>query len=256
MAAIVESARTWFPALTPTLLYWVGASLLACVLITNLAWHLRSRVSLPPAARDALVEVARFLFYLGIPYLALGGWPLPPLSGLLSMEELGLAGVQPRWPATRWLSTAGTGIWLGLGAFLLLLLAWRNARRGSVRLSFAPRPWWALLIDGLYLEAHWAFYRAGLAVALGDLYTGIFAGLGLVALEAVLDPFWRAGWRGERTAAGRWLRTALAIVSALLFLLTHSLWVCLAVHWVLEPTFWRIGRPAGAVAATDPPPPA
>ncbi|HNS51605.1 MAG TPA: hypothetical protein PKO09_10550 [Anaerolineae bacterium] len=254
MAILLDSLRAWTTALDPTLLYWVGASLLACVLATNLAWHLRSRISLPPAARDALVEAARFLFCLGIPYLALGGWPLPPLSALLSLEELGLAGIQPRWPAARWLSTAGTGTWLGLGAFLLLLLAWKNARRGAVRLSFAPRPWWALLIDGLYLEAHWAFYRAGLAVALGDRYAGLFAGLGLIALEAALSPFWRAGWRDDHRVAGRWLRAALAVVSTLIYLLTQNLWLCLAVHWVLELAFWHIGRPAAAMAPADPPP--
>jgi hypothetical protein len=255
MATIVGSIRSWLETLSPALLYWVGASVLACALVTNLAWRLRSQVLLPPIAQDALVQLARFLFCLGVPYLALGGWPQPPLRGLLSLEKLGLAGLQPRWPATRWLSTAGTGAWVALGAFLILLLAWRSARRGAVRLYFSPRPWWALLVDGLYLEVHWAFYRAGLAVALGDLYTGVFAGLGLVYLEGVLDPFWRAGWREQSQVAGRWLRAALALVSALIFLLTQNLWVCLAVHGVLELAFWRIGRPVEAgSAAADPAP--
>ena len=255
MATIVESMRTWLETLNPALLYWVGASVLACALITNLAWWLRSRVPLSPFAQDVLVQVARFLFYLGVPYLALGGWPQPPLRGLLSLEDLGLVGAHPRWPVTRWLSAAGTGAWLGLGAFLILLLAWRSARHGAIRLHFSPRPWWALLVDGLYLQVHWAFYRAGLAVALGDVYNGVFAGLGLVYLEGVLDPFWRAGWREQANVAGRWLRAALALVSALLFLLTRNLWVCLGVHWGLELAFWRIGRPVEARAtAADPAP--
>lgn len=237
------SLRAYFQTLSPALLYWVGASVLACVLVTNLAWLLRSRASLQPVVQDLLVQVTRFLFYLGVPYLALGGWPQPPLRGLLSLEDLGLVGIQPRWPATRWLSTAGTGAWIALGAFLILLLAWRSANRGQVRLRFSPQPWWALLVDGLYLEVHWAFYRAGLAAALGDLYTGVFAGLGLVCLEAALDPFWRAGWRDERQVAGRWLRTALALVSALLFLLARNLWGCLAVHWVLEMAVRAVARP-------------
>jgi len=242
MTALVDSIHAWIAALDPTLLYWVGGSILACALATNLAWWLRSRSSLRPVLQDALVQVARFLFYLGIPYLALGGWPRPPFSGLFSLEDLGFPGANLRWSATRWLGAAGTGIWVALAAFLVLLLAWRSASRGTVRLGFPPRPWWALLIDGFYLQVHWAFYRAGLAVALGDLYTGVFAGLGLVTLEWALDPCWRQGWREQSQAAERWLRAALALVAALLFLLTRNLWVCLGVHWALELAFWRIGR--------------
>jgi hypothetical protein len=206
-------------------------------------------------AQDLLIQVARFLFYLGIPYLVLGGWPRPPFHGLLSLEDLGLVGANPRWPATRWLGAAGTGIWLGLGAFLILLLAWKNANRGAVRLRFAARPWWSLLVDGLYLQVHWAFYRAGLAVALGDLYAGVFAGLALTYLEGALDPFWREGWRQQSQVAGRWLRAALALLAALLFLLTRNLWVCLAAHGVVELAFWRIGRPPAASATSAEPAP-
>ena len=233
MTALVDSIHTWLESLDPALLYWVGGSILVYALATNLAWRLRSRISSRPALRDTLVQVARFLFCLGIPYLALGGWPRPPFHGLLSLEDLGLVGANPRWPATRWLGAAGTGIWIGLAAFFLLLLAWRSANRGTVRLSLPPRPWWAVLIEGFYLQVHWAFYRAALAVALGDPSLGAFGGLGLIYLEWALDPAWRQGWREQAQAAERWLRAALALVAAILFFLTHNLWICLGLYWVL-----------------------
>jgi hypothetical protein len=242
MALLIDSIRTWLASLDPDLLYWAGASMLACAVVTNLAWLLRSRFRLPLLLRDALVQVARFLFYLGVPYLALGGWPRPPFHGLLSLEELGLVGANPRWPATRWLGAAGTGIWMGLAAFFLLLLAWKSANRGTVRLGLPPRPWWALLIDGFYLQVHWAFYRAALAAALGDPSIGAFGGLGLVYVEWALDPAWRQGWREQAQVAERWLRAALALVAAILFFLTHNLWICLGLHWVLDIAMRGVAR--------------
>ena len=99
-----------------------------------------------------------------------------------------------------------------------------------------------LLIDGLYCSVHWAFYRTALAVLRDDLYAGIFLGLALVYVEWSLNPFWRRGWRAPSRAGGQWLRAALALVAALVFLLTRNLWVCLGVHWGLELAFWYLGR--------------
>jgi hypothetical protein len=190
------------------LTFWILGSVLAYGLATNVLWLARSRgLKLPPYG-DWLVQVVRFVFYLGIPYLALGGWPQPPFSALLSPEDMGLVGLGGRWPVTRWLGAVGAGLGFGLVAFVFLLLAWANANRRAdsappdgVRLRFPPQPWWAILIDVLYLEVHWAFYRGALAVVLGDVYAGVLLGLGLVYLEWSLNPYWRAGWRNESQAA-------------------------------------------------------
>jgi hypothetical protein len=240
----MDSVGTGLASMETPLLWWVGGSIVAYALATNVAWTLRGRIRLRPAAQEALIQAARFAFYLVIPYLALGGWPRPPFSGLLLPHDMGWVGFGPRWPAARWLGTAGTGLWVGLAAFLVLLLAWSNANRGAgeARLRLAARPWWACLIDGLYLQVHWAFYRGALAVVLADVYPAVFAGLGLVALEWALDPFWRQGWRQPDRAAERWLGAAQAVVAAVLFWLTRSLWACLAVHWALELALRRTGR--------------
>lgn len=220
--------------------FWVLGSVLAYVLATGVLWLLKSIELRRSLSGRWLEQVGRFLFFLGIPYLALGGWPRRPFHGLLSLEDMGLVGLSQRWPVTRWLEATGTGLALGFFALLILILAWMIAGRG--RLCFPPRPWWALLVDVIYLEVHWSFYRGALAVVLGDPYAGVFLGLGLVYVEWGLNPFWREGWRSKSLAAGRWLRAAMALVVALIFLLTRNFWVCLLVHGLIEPAFWQLGR--------------
>jgi hypothetical protein len=226
------------------LLYWVLGSVLVCALATNALWLARSRKLRPPTWSEWPLQAARFAFYLGVPYLALGGWPLPPFSELLAPLDVGLVGMGGRWPPIRWLGALGTGVGIGLASLLVLLLAWSSANRArdGVRLRFPAQPWWLTLIGVLYLEVHWAFYRGALAVALDDLYSGVFLGLALIWLEWALNPFWRSGWRSESRAASQWLRAALALVVTVLYLLTRNLWVCLGVHLAVEIPFWALGR--------------
>lgn len=243
----------------PPLWYWAGGSILAYVLITNLLFWIEPRGVLPPFYVRALFQAARFGYYLLVPYLALGGWPRRPQQGLLALEDLGLVGLSLEWPVTRWLEAAGTGLGLGFVAFLILALAWANAsrlsmdRRSADLLPFALRPWWAVLVNGLYLEVHWAFYRGALAVILDDVYAGVFVGLGAAYLEWLLNPFWRAAAASRarhRFRAGQiWLGVGLALTSALVFLLTRNLWICLAVHWLLALAFWLLTRPRGRAVA-------
>jgi hypothetical protein len=248
------------PALTPSsspLLDWLFGSVVLYTLATNGLWlalavsrRLPDRLSPVRLTRflaavwPLLYQAGRLLFFLGIPYLVLGGWPRPALQGLLSMQDMGFAGLGGVWPVDRWLDAAGTGAGLGLLALLLLLVAWANANHPAegLRLRFPPRAWWSVLLDVVYLEVHWAFYRAALAIALDDLYLAVWLSVGLVFVEWALNPFWRRGWRLAERAAAQWLHAALAVVIAFLFLLTRNLWVCLVVHGVIELVCWRIGR--------------
>jgi hypothetical protein len=238
-------------AATP-LLFWVLGSIVVYALAANLHWLARSsNIWRLPYTRWA-VEIGRFLFFLGIPYLALGGWPQQPFQGLLSPQDLGIVGLGAQWPPTRWLGAAGTGLGLGFLALLILALAWKSANRPreGTLLRFAPHPWWMVLLNVAYLETHWAFYRSALAVNQDDLYTGVFCGLALVYLEWGLNPFWRKGWRQQSQAAVLWLQAALALVSALTFLLTRNLWVCLVTHGLLTLFFSLVG----STSAPDPNP--
>lgn len=231
--------------------FWLLGSVLAYGLGINAFWVLRSRGWLPVRYGNWLVQGARFIYYLGIPYLALGGWPRRPFQGLVSLADLGIVGLGGRWPPTRWLEAVGSALGLGLMAGFLLLLAWAGAnRRFSTasdrpvvpRLGFPHRPWWAILVDVLYLEVHWAFYRGALALLLGARYDGVFWGLGLIYVEWGLNPCWRRAWRDPSRAAAQWLRAALALVAALIFLSTRNLWLCLGVHAVLELVLWGLGQ--------------
>ena len=218
------------------MLLWVLGSVLASILAGNALWSARERGLLAPRSGPALLHAARFVYYLGVPYLVLGGWPLPPYRGLLAPLNLGLAGFAPPWTVARWLEAAGTGLSVGFLAVGFVVAAWLNANRGRAvtHLGFAPSPVWLLLVDGLYRQMHWAFYRGALAVLFDDLYVGVFWGLALVLVEWVSSPAWWSCWRRERCAGDAWLLAVQAVVSALLFLLTSNLWVCLAVHWALS----------------------
>lgn len=223
------------------LMLWIWGSVLVYAVASNALWFTRDSRRSPhlPASLNA----GRFVFYLVIPYLALGGWPRRPYQGLLSLEDMGIVGLGGRWPLSRWLEAAGTGLGWALVTALILVLAWAyaNRRAHGLRLRFPSRTWWSILIDVLYLEVHWAFYRGALAVALDDVYAGIFGSLALIYLEWSLNPFWRQGWRQESQAATCWLRGAMVLVIALLFFLSRNLWICLLVHCLLELSLRQLG---------------
>ena len=222
--------------------FWIGGSLLIGAVGVNILWFLRGSLHRPVARW--LLQLGRFIFYLVIPYLALGGWPQRPYQGLLSLEDMGIVGLSEHWPVTRWLEAAGVGLGWGVVALVLMVLAWTMANRRNLdtSLRFAPTRGWAVLLGVLYLQVHWAFYRGALTVMLDDAYAGAFLGLGLVYLEWGLNPFWRQGWGQASRAAVRWLRASLALVTALLFLLSRNLWVCLAVHLLIEYALRQLGR--------------
>ena len=141
---------------------WVVGSILVYVVAANLLWWIRFTAWHQTPYRRALFQLGRFLYYLVVPYLVLGGWH-PRIfgwqsrPGLLALEDLGLVGLSPQWPLTRWLEAAGTGLALGLLALFLLWLAWAMATRlapsdrPATAPSLASRPWWVVLVSGLYL---------------------------------------------------------------------------------------------------------
>jgi hypothetical protein len=236
---------------TDPLLWWLLGSILAYVLGANLLWLARDRMLCRTKYGRWFGQVVQFFYYLGVPYLVLGGWPRPPFSALLLPEDMGLVGWNPPWPATRWLQSMSNGLGLGVVALLFLGFAWRSANRGvdEQQLMFPRRPAWALMQDSLYLQVHWAFYRGAAAVLLEDAYVGVFVGLGLVCLEWGLDPFWRRSWRMPGEAGLRWLRVGLVLISALIYLLTLNTWACLLVHGLGELAF------SGLQAVVSPEPP-
>jgi hypothetical protein len=146
------------------------------------------------------------------------------------------------------------GIALGGGAFLLMASGWwyftlsvREIPWGQATLPDlatsvgepvvvlpTPRAWWVVLWEAIYAEMHWAFYRAGPIVLLGDYYAGVFLGFLILSLEWWTDPAWRHGWdpKGQRPEVV--LRWSLAFVMAIVFLFTRNLWLAIPLHWAIE----------------------
>ncbi len=226
------------------LVAWLCGSVLAYAVAANIGWLIRDKDNQHWFYGRWPAEAGRFLYYLGIPYLALGGWPQGLHQGLLSLGDMGIVGLDTSWTLTRWLQAASTGIGWGLVGLLFLVLSWVNANRnvGNFRLEFSRVSQWRVLVDVLYLGIHWAFYRGALTLITGDLYAGTFFGLGLIYLEWSLNPLWRRGWRSQPQAAIRWLRATLALVIAVLFFLSRNLWICLVVHGLLELLLRQLGR--------------
>jgi len=223
---------------------WLGGSLFLAVLWANLAWFFRRP---RPGALGELVtrliawrfspwllQLLRLLYYVGVPYAALL-WS----HDAIIEDLLGLGAAT--W--LEWARDVGWAITLGIGAFTLLASGWWAYRRALVAagegntVAGANSSGWVLLREAAYHEVHWAFYRNAPIVVwknyTGDVYGGVWAGLMLVALEAVLNPAWRNKLTNPQKAPAQLMRGALAVVSSALFLLTGdgNLWLALALHW-------------------------
>ena len=218
----------------------IGLSVLIYGLATNLGWYGQGKSLSHPATWITKFEkslwgawigrVARFAYYVGLPYLALR-------QGIASSRMMGLGG---------WSDSADIPVTIGLAfaSFCLLSMAgWSYSRTlpslsgGSVAQSdLAPgTDWGSALLEVIYLEVHWAFYRSGPIFWLGgNYYTGAFLGFLLISLEWLLNPRIRTAlWRpGESaTIITRW---SLALCMTAAFFFSRSLWLVATLHWLIE----------------------
>jgi hypothetical protein len=255
----------WFLQLNgpEQLALWIVASFLLYTLSSQLAWQYHV-----PGRADALgrwidrfrdsawvpwcLEASRFIYYLGIPFLA-------AVNGLLGTDVLGLFNA-PGPAANGWLGFPWQDWVRGLGWAVLVTLAlvavWVTGQFFARRNALTPlergpggpkRSIWQRWLYALYDQVHWAFYRSGPMLWLDDFYWGVWAGLGLVLLEATLNP--ALGWslKDPQTAGPVLARLAMAGVSAFLFLMTRNLWLVLAAHLMLA-TYSRFNTTASADA--------
>jgi hypothetical protein len=132
----------------------------------------------------------------------------------------------------RGLGLAATAVLATWGVWLAGCLISRRIGLAPV-MPGIPGPAWQRLLGGLYDQIHWAFYRSGPILWLGDPYGGVFAGLALVLLEAGLNPALWWALKNAETAGPLLTRLGMAWISALLFLATRNLWLTVAVHLAL-----------------------
>jgi hypothetical protein len=255
--------------------FWLGGSLLAAMLWTNLAWLFSPWVD-AEASRETPASLAesivsrvgnwrfaptlfqglRLLYYIGIPSAALFWGHDAVVSRVLGLKRLALptpgsAPLDANWAA--WAHDLGWAAVLGLGSGGLILLAALVHRQALSKVDNIRQghkaPAWEIAREAFYHEAHWAFYRNAPVVALGS-YWGTWTGLALVALEALVNPTWREGLREPSQAWSQLSRGALLVVSSLIYLQTQNLWLALLLHWAISWTL-EVVYAAPAPAPSD-----
>lgn len=210
----------------------IGASIAVYVLAANFAWVQRA----PRENRwgrfvrwwhkhwlgRALGELARWLYYLALPWATL-------MLGYSTMRALGVWGMD-------WLAPAPLFGVLTIGAAVVLVWVWRPYAQVAHPHAVDESGWnWARhIIEILYREAHWAFYRAGPILWLDDFYWGSFFGLVLALIEGWSNPATRANVEDITRADAPLWSGSLAIISALVFIFTQNAWYCLIVHLWLD----------------------
>lgn len=228
MDSLLGPARLIF---SPSNLWlWVVTSVLLSALSNSLAWRVRQRIGKGRFGYlrwpvSLLREVGRALYFVGLPYVAL-------VSGLIPATQAGLVNGD-------WLADLSLALLLGPSAFLVLvllraLILWREgAVCGGGRHS-RPLPTWVALRESAYQEVHWAFYRIAPLLSRDEPAHGIALGLGIVGLEAWLDPAWRHRWRDPALALGALQTASLAVTMAIVFGLTRNLWLTWGLHVIVE----------------------
>jgi hypothetical protein len=226
---------------------WVAVSITLYVVSAQLAWRTRDLTDTFLGEnirwldswrfRHLAWQLIRFLYYVVIPYGLLVS------SRLLSSRALGLVGGQPHglmgWSVGEWLRGVGWSLACGLaGVILVGGTWWALARRlddGSVFYLHHRPPPFDLLWDAVFLQVHWAFYRAAAGAWLldADPFWGVLLGLVLLGLEAFGDPSLHFDRQWPSLASG-WVRLgAVAWLTALSFFLTRNLWLAFVLHWGL-----------------------
>jgi hypothetical protein len=221
----------------PLVPYVKLAVLVACSLFLHtagatLAWHYYR------GGRQALLEVLRLLFFVGLPVAALFLFrdiALPSAMGLTNVN---------------WFASVGLGAPLGIGGGGLLLVGWWYYSRSlsllpspaafRPRAEKTPRGGVLLFVEAACLEFHWAFYRSLPTLVLADRYLGLLLGLALLGLEWLLSPAWRQAWRQVESAEKIVPETTLAALMAVIYLFTQNLWLCTLIHWLIDLSLDRL----------------
>lgn len=228
---------------------WVFCSILVYAVAVNLRHYLRTRpktrIGRLLAGMESwpyslwVVQGLLFLYYLGIPYLALS-------RGVVSPNLMGLW--DPGWFQPPWFGQLALGTSLGLAALILLLWGWRHFLLASApidrgraeapyplqrRLLVAPWGWGLIVLEVLYLEMHWALYRSA-ALRLLDPYYGVFAGLAVVLAELCLDPEVRRDLGLPRRKGETFTTMTTAFVVSIIYYFTANLWLCMGIHLIIQ----------------------
>ena len=182
-----------------------------------------------------LEQFLRLIYFIGVPYAAL-------LAGSIAPIDMGLTGAGGSilgWSPAEWLRGLGTALMLSVIVLLPIGLASRQIARAGQPLGTDDRSAGAVIVDAIYAEIHWAFYRAAPLILLTDVYAAVIFGALLVGVEWIVLLI-RNGLSPSAEERQRWLRRgALLTLSAALVVLTQNVWLALLAHLVLE-LIWKV----------------
>jgi hypothetical protein len=174
----------------------------------------------------------------------------------LELQALGLLGSADLdhsvlgWGA-EWVIAGGRIAAVGVVGALVLVWGWSNLKWASARSGAGLRSGsgGSVVLEPVYLQVHWAFYRAAPLVWLGPagVAWAAFLGAAIVAFEMALDPRTWAAHRAPNDAVRPLLNGALCWLSALGFAAAQNGWLLLLMHILLA---WLSAHRLGAVATT------
>ncbi len=211
----------------------IALSILLYAVAANLGWLLqhqappgtwKQRVARIQSSRLLVVlkELARWSYYLGMPYAAL-------MVGYDTVRALGVWNLD-------WVGGIVPALIAAVGSVALVLWIWRPYAQIQHPHAVDESRWnWARhIVELFYQQAHWSFYRSGPILWVGDLYWGSFLGLGLAYIEGWTNPNVRSSIRQITRADAPLWTGSLAVITTVIFIYTQNLWYCLIVHLMLD----------------------
>lgn len=213
---------------------WTLASLVVAVLVTLIFSPARADRFRSTLTGRLAEQLARLIYFIGWPYAAL-------LTQSISAVNLGFMGTGESidasilgWTSADWLRGLNVGLTLGLIALIPIGLAARQMARAGSPLGVDARSAGAIIIDSVYTEVHWTFYRSAALILLSSAYWAALLGLILIGLEWIVSIV-RNGLGAQPEDRQSWIGQMLLLtLSAALFILTRNVWLMIGLHVVIE----------------------
>jgi hypothetical protein len=232
LVAILENSRGWNAAILALISFSIYALVSNLSTLSIIREQLASLESgggvLPRTAAGAVLELLRFGYYVGIPFLALYfGWMDRRVMGLGLLD---------------WAEGLQWAIILLLAAWLILMAIWLPYLRATsdvLALPNAQRSFARRSVEIIYMQSHWAFYRAAAITLLTGIvpdagYWGVAIGLGLIFLEAFTNPEIRQRLAKLGQADNIIWNSGQALINSLGFLVTANFYLLILIHFILE----------------------
>jgi hypothetical protein len=182
-----------------------------------------------------LEQFLRLVYFIGVPYAAL-------LTGSMASIDMGLTGAGGSilgWSPAEWLRGLSTALMLGAIALIPIGVASRQIARAGRPLGTDDRSAGTVIIEAIYAEIHWTFYRAAPLILLGEVYVAVLFGVLLVGVEWIVVLI-RNGLSPSPEERQTWLRRGVLLaLSAALFALTRNVWLAIGLHATLE-LLWKV----------------